>query len=234
MERSARAARRSSEIRRCRHFRFSHQQTGESRLVFEQALRRGIQVQTHAIGDRANRMVLDLYAEAFKKVPPNERKVAEPRWRIEHAQILSPQDIPRFAELGVIPSMQPSHAISDFSLRLETGQSARRRVCLEEPAQNGRNYPGRIRCSGRARRTDDRVLSRGHAQEQDAFTGKGWHPEQAVFRAQALKMSPSRRRFPFEEKDKGTIAVGKLAEPTVLSADIMTIPEAEILKRIAS
>jgi predicted amidohydrolase YtcJ len=82
--------------------------------VFEQALRRGIQVQTHAIGDRANRIVLDLYAAAFKKVPPNERKVAEPRWRIEHAQILSAEDIPRFSKLGVIPSMQPSHAISDL------------------------------------------------------------------------------------------------------------------------
>ncbi|HEY0368847.1 MAG TPA: amidohydrolase, partial [Chthoniobacterales bacterium] len=82
--------------------------------VFEEALRRGIQIQTHAIGDRANRLVLDLYEAAFKKIPPNERKGREPRWRIEHAQILSPQDIPRFAKLGVIPSMQPSHAISDF------------------------------------------------------------------------------------------------------------------------
>ena len=73
-----------------------------------------MQVETHAIGDRANRTILDLYEEAFKAVPPNDRKVKEPRWRVEHAQIVSPSDIPRFAKLGLIASMQPSHAISDL------------------------------------------------------------------------------------------------------------------------
>jgi len=82
--------------------------------MFEEALRRGIQVETHAIGDRANRTILDLYEAAFKVVPPERRKIREPRWRIEHAQIVDPADIPRFAKLGVIPSMQPSHAISDL------------------------------------------------------------------------------------------------------------------------
>src|SRR5205809_637575 len=90
------------------------------RPMFEDALRRGVQVETHAIGDRANRLILDLYEQAFKAVPPDERKIREPRWRIEHAQIVDPNDIPRFAKLGVIPSMQPSHAISDlFSPRLD-------------------------------------------------------------------------------------------------------------------
>src|SRR5438067_5248759 len=84
------------------------------RPMFEEALRRGIQVETHAIGDRANRTILDLYEAAFKAIPPNERKVDKPRWRVEHAQILSEQDIPRFAQLGIIASMQPSHAISDL------------------------------------------------------------------------------------------------------------------------
>src|SRR5207244_4457952 len=79
--------------------------------VFEQALRRGIQVETHAIGDRANRIILNLYERAFRSVPPEQRKIREPRWRVEHAQILSPQDIPRFAKIGVIASIQPSHAI---------------------------------------------------------------------------------------------------------------------------
>jgi len=86
----------------------------ELRPMFEEALRRGIQVETHAIGDRTNRTILDLYEAAFKAVPPNERKIREPRWRVEHAQILDLADIPRFAKLGVIPSMQPSHAISDL------------------------------------------------------------------------------------------------------------------------
>ena len=84
----------------------------ELKPMFEEALRRGIQVETHAIGDRANRTILDLYEQAFKAVPAGERKIQEPRWRVEHAQILSEQDLPRFAKLGVIASMQPSHAIS--------------------------------------------------------------------------------------------------------------------------
>ncbi|MEP6811058.1 MAG: amidohydrolase, partial [Chthoniobacterales bacterium] len=86
----------------------------ELRPMLEEALRAGIQVETHAIGDRTNRFILDQYEAAFAAVPPNERKIAEPRWRIEHAQILSAADLPRFAKLGVIPSMQPSHAISDL------------------------------------------------------------------------------------------------------------------------
>src|SRR6185503_17797214 len=82
--------------------------------MFEAALRKGVQVWTHAIGDRANREILNLYEKAFQRVPPAERMVRQPRWRVEHAQIVAPADIPRFAKLGVIPSMQPSHAISDL------------------------------------------------------------------------------------------------------------------------
>jgi predicted amidohydrolase YtcJ len=78
------------------------------------ALRRGIQVETHSIGDRGNRIMFDQYERALTAVPVSQRVVAEPRWRIEHAQILSPADMPRFAHLGVIASMQPSHAISDL------------------------------------------------------------------------------------------------------------------------
>src|SRR5438067_3753748 len=76
--------------------------------IFEEALRQGIQVEAHAIGDRANRIILDLYERAMKSVPPEKRKIREPRWRVEHAQIVSAQDIPRFSKLGVIGYMQPS------------------------------------------------------------------------------------------------------------------------------
>src|SRR5437763_13975110 len=68
--------------------------------ILTQALRRGLQVETHAIGDRGNRIMLDLYEKAFDSVPVKGRPIAAPRWRIEHAQILSPGDIPRFAQLG--------------------------------------------------------------------------------------------------------------------------------------
>src|SRR4030095_1001217 len=80
--------------------------------MFKEALRRGMQVETHALGDRANRLILDLYEQAFKAVPPDERKIRDPRGRVERAEIVDADDIPRFAKLGVIPSMQPSHAIS--------------------------------------------------------------------------------------------------------------------------
>ncbi|HKG79408.1 MAG TPA: amidohydrolase, partial [Pyrinomonadaceae bacterium] len=86
----------------------------ELRPMLIDALRKGIQVETHAIGDRANRFILDEYETALKAVPVGERKVADPRWRVEHAQIVNPADIPRFAKLGIIPSMQPSHAIGDL------------------------------------------------------------------------------------------------------------------------
>src|SRR5215467_2601847 len=78
------------------------------------ALQKGIQVETHAIGDYANRFILDEYEKALSAVPKSDRKIAEPRWRIEHSQIVNPSDIPRFAKLGIIPSMQPSHAIGDL------------------------------------------------------------------------------------------------------------------------
>src|SRR6185295_17867873 len=77
--------------------------------VAEIALRTGFQVNTHAIGDRGNRVALDAFETALKAVP-----TADHRFRIEHAQVISPEDIPRFATLGVIPSMQASHQTSDM------------------------------------------------------------------------------------------------------------------------
>ena len=75
----------------------------ELRPMLRDALRKGIQVETHAIGDQANRFILDEYEAALKDVPAAERKIADPRWRVEHAQIVNPADIPRFAKLGIIP-----------------------------------------------------------------------------------------------------------------------------------
>src|SRR4051794_31257614 len=93
---------------------FLREKESDLQPMLEEALRKGIQVETHAIGDRANRVILDLYENAMKAVSPNQRKIREPRWRVEHAQILTSQDLPRFAKLGIIASMQPSHAISDL------------------------------------------------------------------------------------------------------------------------
>jgi predicted amidohydrolase YtcJ len=201
--------------------------------MFEEALRRGLQVETHAIGDRANRTILDLYEAAFKGVPPNERKIDKPRWRVEHAQILSERDIPRFAKLGVIASMQPSHAISDlFFAPARLGMDRLRGAY----AWNSLIKSGAVVCGG-----SDAPVERGEpmiefyaAATRKSIKGEsheGWHPEQAVSRAQALKMFTINAAYAaFEENDKGSIETGKLADFTILSADIMKIPEPEILK----
>jgi len=205
----------------------------ELKPMFEEALRSGIQVETHAIGDRANRLILDLYEQAFKAVPPNARKIREPRWRVEHAQIVDPVDIPRFAKLGVIPSMQPSHAISD--LFFAPGRLGIDRLAAAYAWQSFLKS-GSIICGG-----SDAPVERGEpmiefyaAVARKSIRGEsaeGWHPEQAVSREQALKMFTIWPAYGvFEENDKGSIEVGKLADFTVLSLDILKIPEPEILK----
>ena len=201
--------------------------------MFEEALRRGIQVETHAIGDRANRTILDLYEAAFQAVPNEQRKIKQPRWRVEHAQTLDPADLPRFAKLGVIASMQPSHAISDLFF-------APKRLGMDRLAGayawQSLLRSGAIICGG-----SDAPVERGEPMIEfyaavarksiKGESGPGWHPEQAVTREQALKMFTIWPAFAsFQENDKGSIEVGKLADFTVLSADIMKIPEPEILK----
>ena len=205
----------------------------ELRPMLVDALRKGIQVETHAIGDKANRFILDEYETALKAVPRGERKVADPRWRVEHAQIVNPADIPRFAKLGIIPSMQPSHAIGDLFFapsRLGINRLAGS-YAWESFIKSGVVVPG----------GSDAPVERGEPmiefyaavarKDQKGFSGEGWHPEEAVTRAQALKMFTIWPAYAaFEEKLRGTIEVGKLADLTILSADIMTIPPPEILK----
>jgi predicted amidohydrolase YtcJ len=209
------------------------QKESELQPIFEEALRKGIQIETHAIGDRANRVILDLYENAMKTVPADQRKIREPRWRVEHAQILSAQDLPRFAKLGIIASMQPSHAISDlFFAPARLGKDR----LAGAYAWQSLVKSGALICGG-----SDAPVERGEpmiefyaAVSRKSIKGEsadGWHPEQAVSREQALKMFTIAPAFAaFEEADKGSIEAGKLADLTILSADIMKIPEPEILK----
>ena len=205
----------------------------ELRPMLVEALRKGIQVETHAIGDRANRFILDEYEKAFQAVPAAQRKIAQPRWRVEHAQIVNPADIPRFAKLGVIPSMQPSHAIGDLFFAPSRLGIARLAGAYAWASflKSGVVIPG----------GSDAPVERGEPmiefyaavarKDPKGFSGEGWHPEEAVTRVQALKMFTLWPAYAaFEEKLRGTIEVGKLADLTILSADIMKIPEADILK----
>ena len=202
-------------------------------VLLTAALRRGIQIETHAIGDRGNRIMLDLYEKAFAIVPVSERAVAEPRWRIEHAQVLNPADIPRFAKLGVIASMQPSHAISDLFF-------APSRLGPERLA-GAYAWRSLLDAGAMIAGGSDAPVERGEPMIEfyaavarhslEGFADANWHLEQRVSRAEALKMFTLAPAYAaFQEQERGSIKVGKLADFTVLSADIMHIPEAEILK----
>lgn len=199
--------------------------------LYAEALRRGIQVETHAIGDRANRFVLDLYEAAFGAVPPPQRGVESPRWRVEHAQILAPADIPRFAELDVIPSMQPSHAIGDLHFaparlgdkRLEGAYAWRtlRDTGVIIPA--GSDAP--------VEQGDPRIefYAMVARRDLDGFQGENWHPEEALSREEALlalTLWPAIAAF--EEDTRGSLVVGKRADFTVLDRDLLQVPLADI------
>jgi hypothetical protein len=201
--------------------------------LLEEALRKGIQIETHAIGDRGNRFILDAYQKAMNDVPKVRWKIKEPRWRVEHSQIVNPVDIPRFAKLGIIPSMQPSHAIGDLHfapsrLGIDRLQGA---YAWQSFIKSGSIVPG----------GSDAPVERGEPmiefyaavarKDMKGFSAEGWHPEEAATHEQALKMFTIWPAFAaFEERLRGSIEAGKLADFTILSGDIMKMPEAEILK----
>ncbi|MBX3737960.1 MAG: amidohydrolase [Candidatus Didemnitutus sp.] len=201
--------------------------------LLQAALRRGIQIETHAIGDRGNRTMLDWYEKAFAAVPMAERAVKEPRWRIEHAQIIAPADLPRFASLGVIASMQPSHAIGDFYF-------APKRLGRERLA-GAYAWQSLLRSGAHFAAGSDAPVERGEPMIEfyaavarrslDGFADADWHLEERLTREQALHaLTLGAAYAAFEEEERGSLAVGKWADLTVLSADIMRIPEPEILK----
>jgi predicted amidohydrolase YtcJ len=200
------------------------------RPILARAFARGIQVSTHAIGDRGNAQTLDLYGEAFRTNPAKGRLA---RWRVEHAQILRPADIPRFARMGVIASMQPSHAIGDLHWA-----AAR----LGEQRLEGA-YPWRslLKSGAVVVGGSDAPVERGSPmiefyaavarKDLNGFSGPDWHMEETLSRQQALKLFTAASAYArFAERDIGTLEVGKRADLSAFSADFMTVPVAEIPK----
>ncbi len=202
--------------------------------LYEAALKAGIQVATHAIGDRGNASVAQWYEKALAEVPPAERPNGEDvRWRIEHAQILRPADYHYFKDLPIIASMQPSHAIGDFyfaparlgDARLDGAYAWKSLVDLGVIVVGGSDAP--VERGSPLIEFYAAVARRS----LDGFQGPDWRPREAVSRETALKMFTLWPAYAsFREGELGTIEVGKRADFTGFDIDLMTVPEADILK----
>ena len=194
-------------------------------------LENGFQVCSHAIGDRANREILDRYEIAFKQLPEDAK---DHRFRIEHAQHLHPEDIPRFAELGVIPAMQAVHMSSDRPWAIDRLGEKRIKegaymwqALLQSgvPIVNGTDVPVEpINPIASFYASVSRKTLKG-------LPEGGYEPEQKMTREQALKSYTLDAAYgAFEEDIKGSITKGKLADFIIYNQDLMTVEESDILK----
>jgi predicted amidohydrolase YtcJ len=188
--------------------------------------RAGLQVEIHAIGDRANAEVLDLFERVARANGPRDR-----RFRIEHAQHLRSSDIPRFAALGVVASMQPYHAVDD-------GRWAEKRIGRERCKTT---YAFRSLLDAKARLAFGSdwdvaplspLLGIAAAVTRRTIDGKnpgGWFPEQMITIAEALRAYTADAAWAaFQEDEKGSLAVGKLGDFVVLSQDLFAVPPAQL------
>jgi hypothetical protein len=196
--------------------------------VTTRALKAGFQVNTHAIGDRGNRLVLDAYAAALKAQP-----TADHRLRVEHAQILHFDDVPRFAALGVIPSMQASHQTSDMywaEARLGAGRllgayAWRSLLNTGVVIPNGSDFP--------VEQVNPLISFHSAISRQDArdWPPGGWYPAERMTRDEALKSMTLWAAYAgFQEKVLGSLTPGKYADFVVLDQDIMRVPAEHILR----
>jgi predicted amidohydrolase YtcJ len=186
----------------------------------------GLHVMVHAIGDRANTTLLDIFERVARENGPRDR-----RFRVEHAQHLRPADIPRFGAMGVIPSMQPYHAIDD-------GRWADQVI---GPARSRTTYAFRSLLDAGARLAYgsdwfvappaplEGIYAAVTRRTLDDKHPGGWVPEQKINVEEALRAYTSAGAYAsYEEREKGTIAPGMLADLTVIDRDLRTIPPAEI------
>ncbi len=191
------------------------------------AIENDFQLCVHAIGDRGNREVLNIFERTFKAHPEKKNL----RWRIEHAQHIDPADIPRFAKLGVIASMQPIHCTSDSPMVVPR---------LAEPRAGNTSYVWQSLMKSGAHvstGTDapveevDPIANYYAAVTRRRPGGQPFHPEQKMSRMEALRSYTVENAYSaFEENIKGQLKSGMLGDVTVLSQDILTIPEDDILK----
>lgn len=222
------------------------------RIVTEQALENGFQVATHAIGDRANRIVLDEYEQAMKKFPTEAQSA---RLRIEHVQILSPDDVSRFKKLNIIPSMQPTHCTSDMywaQMRIGPervlGAYAWRSLLNDgNIIAGGSDFPVEhpnplLGFYAAITRQDKDGIPKNADEVQKKFQlsadgiddpkhfENGWYAEQKMTREEALRSFTTWAAYAeFAANQKGSLEMGKLADLVILSNDIMKCDPKEIL-----
>ena len=197
----------------------------------ERALKAGFQVCTHAIGDRGNRVALDAYEAALRTA-----NVRDHRFRIEHAQVLAPEDVPRFARLGVIPSMQSTHQISDMPWaqsrlgpdRVRGAYAWRALLDTGITIANGTDAPVE---AVNSLRTFHAAITRENEMNQPSG---GWYPRQRMTRREALKsMTIWAARANFMDDVAGSITPGKYADFTVVDRDLMIAePETIMATRV--
>ncbi len=189
------------------------------------AMQHGYQLCVHAIGDRANRETLDIFERAFE-ANPGRRDL---RWRVEHAQHIDVADIPRFARLGVIASMQGVHCTSDapYVIARLGADRAREGAYVWQKLMRS----GAIVTNGTDAPVEDvdPIASFYSTVTRRTASGAAFYPDERMSRAEALESyTLSAAHAAFEEGSKGSISPGKLADITVLSQDIMTVPEDRI------
>ena len=198
------------------------------RDVAERGLKAGFQINSHAIGDRGNRVVLDAYEQALKTVPSVDH-----RFRVEHAQILHYDDIPRFAQLGVIPSMQASHQTSDMywigkrlgPTRLYGAYAWQSLLQTGVVIPNGSDFP--------VEQVNPLISFHAAIARQDArdWPAGGWFPEQKMSREEALRSMTIWPAYAgFQETSMGSITAGKFADFVILDTDIMRVPAEMVMK----
>ncbi len=185
---------------------------------------KGFQMCTHAIGDSANRVILKIYADALKG--KNDR-----RWRIEHSQVISPQDLKLFADYNIIPSVQPTHATSDMywagerlgKQRLKTAYAYKQLLQQNGWLPLGTDFP--------VENINPMFTFYAAVERKDlkGYPEGGFQPENALSREQALRgMTIWAAKANFEEKEKGSIEPGKFADFVILDKDIMKIDGAQL------
>lgn len=201
------------------------EQPADIRRTADLAIEHGFQLCVHAIGDRANRETLDIYEQAFRANPGKK----DLRWRIEHAQHIDPADIPRFGKLGVVAAMQGIHCTSDAPyvlLRLGARRAAEGAYVWQKLMQSGA-----VVGNGTDAPVEDvsPIASFYATVSRRLKDGSVFYPDQRMSREEALRSYTRNNAWAgFEEDLKGSLETGKLADVTVLSRNIMTVPEEQI------